>query len=113
MVAILQLSALHCAGQQKNAQKNARQAFAAVVDDIFPARLRCYPGEAPMGADPHGSLTGVAPGARRCLTGTPGRDGDPFGGRNYCDTNNIDSDKGGMAERLDQCSCSWLAKDWG
>ena len=33
-----------------------------------------------MGADPHGSLTGVTPGPHRCLTGPPGRDGEPFDG---------------------------------
>jgi len=53
-----------------------------------------------MGAGPHGSLTGVAPGPHRCLTGTPGRNGDLFAGSNYCDPNNIDSGKGGMAKRL-------------
>ena len=49
---------------------------------VFPARLRSGPGEAPMGIDPHGSLTGVPPCPHGCLTGPPGRDGDLLDGCN-------------------------------
>jgi hypothetical protein len=48
-------------------------AFPAVVEDVFPARLRRGPGESPMGSDPHGRLTGVSPCPHRCLTGPPSR----------------------------------------
>ena len=43
------------------------------MEAVFPARLRRASGESPMGAGPHGRLTGVSPGPHRCLTGPPCR----------------------------------------
>jgi hypothetical protein len=42
-------------------------AFPAVVEDVFPVRLRRGPGVVPMGSDPHGNHTGVSPCPHRCL----------------------------------------------